>query len=458
MIRNALHSLRGRLLLLLFGAVVVTASVQAYVAYRTSLDETNEIFDYQMEQMALSLRSGLPVIALPSKGFRDYKDESFEFIVQVSAADGQYIFQSTPGSSLPKDARPGLSTFDARGTTYKLFSLFQRDQLIQVAQDRAARRDLARKLALKTVIPIFIMVPLLLLLAWLVVNASLAPVDQVRRQVASRQADELSELSEDGLPDEIFPLVHELNLLFHRVRKAFLAQKNFIADAAHELRSPLSALKLQMEGLRRASDEATREVAIQRLSSGIDRSARLVEQLLMLARHQAAIGELQLTTPVQLKQLVQTVLGESWESATTKGIDIGITETDECWVMAHMDALKILVRNLLDNAIKYSPSGGTVNVAIRMVGNSALLSIEDDGAGIPSGERERVFDRFYRVAGAVEAGSGLGLAIVKAIADMHAATIFMATSKALGGLRVEVNFPLVADGESEKMAALGMKH
>lgn len=448
MISNALHSLRGRLILLLFGAVVVTACVQAYVAYRTSLDETNEIFDYQMEQMALSLRSGLPVGGLPSKGFRDYEDESFEFIVQVSASDGHFIFQSTPESYLPRDAPPGLSTFNARGTTYKLFSLFHRDQLIQVAQDRAARRDLAKKLALKTAMPVFIMVPLLLLLVWVVVNISLAPVDQVRKQVASRHADELSELSEDGLPDEIFPLVHELNLLFHRVRRAFEAQKNFIADAAHELRSPLSALKLQVEGLRRANDEGAREVAFQRLASGIDRSARLVEQLLMLARHQAASRDASLTKPVQLKQLMQTILGETWEAANVRDIDLGLTEAEDCWVLAHMDALKILVRNLLDNAIKYSPVGGAVNVAITVVGSSVLLSIEDSGSGISPDEAERVFDRFYRVSGAKGSGSGLGLAIVKAIADMHSATISMGRSMTLGGLRVVVEFPLVRYSEN----------
>jgi len=447
MVRDALHSLRGRLLLLLFGAVLVTACVQAYVAYRTSLNETNEIFDYQMEQIAISLRSGLPVDVLPSKGFRESKDESFEFIVQVSTSDEKYIFRSSTSITLPRSAKAGLSTFDARGTTYKLFSLYSGTRLIQVAQDRAARRDLARKLALKTVMPIFIMMALLLFLVWVVVNASLAPVDQVRKQVASRHADDLHELRENGLPDEIFPLVHELNLLFHRVRKAFEAQKNFIADAAHELRSPLSALKLQVEGLRRAPDDQAREAAFQRLSSGIDRSTRLVEQLLSLARHQATAGEANLTTSVELKQLLQTVIGEAWESANGRHIDIGLADADECTVLGNFDALKILFRNLLDNTIKYSTVGGIVNVAINTDENSVLVSIEDSGHGIPSGEIERVFDRFYRATGTKESGSGLGLAIVKAIADMHSAKIAMSRSLALGGLRVVVEFPAVSNSK-----------
>jgi two-component system OmpR family sensor kinase len=436
-----MHSLRTRLLLLLFGAVLLTACVQAFIAYRTSLDETNEIFDYQMEQMALSLRPGLPVGGFPSNGFRDDRDESFEFIVQVSTLQGKKIFQSTPSTELPRVATSGRSTFDARGTTYKLFSLLSGDQLIQVAQDREARRNLARTLALRTVSPIFVMVALLLLLVWWVVSASLAPVERVRRQVASRQADELKEVSEDGLPAEIFPLVHELNLLFHRVRHAFEAQKNFIADAAHELRSPLAALKLQVDGLRRASDEATREVAVHRLTAGIDRATRLVEQLLMLARQQAAPTDMGMKKTVYLAKMMQSIVGDLWESANARQIDIGLIDADDSVIFGHQDALNILVRNLLDNAIKYTPVGGTVNVAVRVVNGHTELTVEDSGPGIPPEDRERVFDRFYRVAGAQSSGSGLGLAIVKTIAEIHLAGLSMGSSCSLGGLQVRVVFP-----------------
>ena len=451
------HSLRARLLLLLFGSVALTACVQAFIAYRTSLDETNEIFDYQMEQMALSLRRGLPVGGYPSNGFRDDKDESFEFIVQVSSTDGQKIFHSTPSTELPVDALPGRSTFDARGTTYKLFTLLSGTQLIQVAQDRAARRDMAGRLALRTVTPVFVMVPLLILLVWWVVSASLAPVERVRRQVASRRADELNEVSEEGLPAEIFPLVHELNLLFHRVRSAFEAQKSFIADAAHELRSPLAALRLQVEGLRRATDESTRDVAIHRLSAGIDRATRLVEQLLMLARQQAGTTDIEFTRSVQLTDLVQNIIGDLWEAADGRQIDIGLIEADDATVLGHHDALGILIRNLLDNAIKYTPRGGTVNVAVRRRKMGSQVSVEDSGPGIPREDRERIFDRFYRGSGpqCSLSGSGLGLAIVKTIADMHAASLAVSQSPALGGLRVSVEFPSPGE-DSQNQAKLSM--
>jgi two-component system OmpR family sensor kinase len=172
-----------------------------------------------------------------------------------------------------------------------------------------------------------------------------------------------------------------------------------------------------------------------------------VEQLLSLARHQATAGEANLTTSVDIKQLMQTIIGEVWDSANGRQIDIGLAEADECCVLGNFDALKILFRNLLDNTIKYSTVGGVVNVAITTDGNSVLVTIDDSGHGIPTGEIERVFDRFYRVSGTKESGSGLGLAIVKAIADMHSAKISMSRSITLGGLRVVVEFPAASIGK-----------
>ena len=173
------HSLRARLLLLLFSVVLLTAAVQAFVAYRTSLDQTIEIFDYQMEQMALSLRKGLPIGGYLANSFKDDNDTSFEFLIQVTDGKGNTLFRSSPSADLPLDAERGFTRFEANGKNYRLFSLQSGDQLIQVAQDRSGRRGLARKLALKAVSPIAVMVPLLLLLVWWVVSASLAPAERV---------------------------------------------------------------------------------------------------------------------------------------------------------------------------------------------------------------------------------------------------------------------------------------
>lgn len=436
------HSLRARLLLLLLAAIVVTAGVQAVFAYRTALAETDAIFDYQMQQMALSLRPGLPLATELVDPDPDSSDDNFEFVVQVWTADGARVFQSTGSAELPRPAALGFSRIENRSTTYRVFSAAVGKQVVQVAQDIASRQTMARRLAYRTVGPMAFMVPLLMLVVWWVVSASLAPVARVRQQLALRQADALSEVDERGLPDEIAPLVFELNLLFNRVRQAFDAQKNFVADAAHELRSPLAALKLQLQGLRRAQDDEARERAIQRLGAGIDRASRLVEQLLVLARQQASQPVVAGNNVVPLTKLVQSILADQWETASTRQIDLGLVTTEEGLIVGQEDSLRILLRNLVDNAINFTPNGGTVNVGVRSKDGRTLLTVEDSGPGIAPQDRDRVFDRFYRAAGEPGSGSGLGLSIVKTIADLHKASLSVERSEALGGLQITVRFPV----------------
>lgn len=439
---NLAHSLRARLLLLLLAAIVVAAGVQAVFAYRTALAETDAIFDYQMQQMALSLRPGLALAPELVDPDPDSSEDNFEFVVQVWTAEGARVFQSTGSAELPRPAGLGFSKIESRGTTYRVFSAAVGKQVVQVAQDIAARQTMARRLAYRTVGPMAFMVPLLMLVVWWVVSASLAPVARVRQQLALRQADALTEVDERGLPDEIAPLVYELNLLFHRVRHAFDAQKNFVADAAHELRSPLAALKLQLQGLRRAQDEETRERAILRLGSGIDRASRLVEQLLILARQQASQPVVAGNNVVPLTKLVQSILADQWEAANTRQIDLGLVTTEEGLIVGQEDSLRILLRNLIDNAVNFTPNGGTVNVGVQSKDGHTLLTVEDSGPGIAPQDRDRVFDRFYRAAGEPSSGSGLGLSIVKTIADLHKASLSVDRSEALGGLQITVRFPV----------------
>ena len=350
------------------------------------------------------------------------------------------MFQSSTRPVLPQRAILGFSSVRTHGSTYRVFSMESRSQVIQVAQDIAVRREIASTMALRTVAPIVLIAPMLMLLVWWVVSTSLAPVARVRRQLAGREADELSEVSEAGLPDEIRPLVHELNLLFERVRQAFDTQKSFVADAAHELRSPLAALKLQVTALKRASDDAAREAALVRLSAGIDRAGRLVEQLLVLARQQARVATGARREAVALAEVAKAEVAEIAAVAQSRSIDVGVREADEAVVSGYPEALRIMLRNLLDNAVKYTPAGGAVDVVVRRELGALILEVEDSGPGIAQEDRERVLDRFYRVAGTETTGSGLGLAIVKSIADLHGATLDLDRSERLGGLRVRVRF------------------
>lgn len=437
------HSLRARLLWFLVMAITLAAVAQALITYRTALTEADEIFDYHMQQMAMSLRSGLPASAVDGGADTTHDDEeNYDFVVQVWSAEGLRIFQSAARLALPQRAVLGFSSVRANGTTYRVFSVQSRSQVIQVAQDVAIRRQMAGTLALRTVVPIALMAPLLILAAWWVVTRSLTPLARVRRQVAERQANDLSPVSESDLPDEVRPLVHELNLLFVRVRQAFDAQEHFVADAAHELRSPLAALKLQAQGLQRAVSEGTRELAVSRLMAGIDRATRLVEQLLVLARQQASRASGAKPQRVALAEIVRLAVADAMPAGQARRIDLGLVYADEVCVSGNAEALMILLRNLLDNAVKYTPVGGTVDIEIRITNRHAVLTVEDGGPGIPAGDRERVLDRFYRVNGSEASGSGLGLAIVKSIAELHGASIALDTSSRLGGLRVAVQFPM----------------
>ncbi|MCE1194466.1 MAG: ATP-binding protein [Acidovorax sp.] len=443
------RSLRMRLLMFLLAAVVLAGAVQAALAYRSALDEADALFDYHMQQTALALRSGLPVDAQGLGPGLDPQDENHEFIVQVWTNEGLRIFESAVGAALPQIAVLGFTNVQARGGTYRVFSMQTRSQVIQVAQNMAARQGMARSLALRTLAPLAFMAPLLVLAVWWGVSRSLAPVERVRRQLAQRQADDLSPVSDAQLPDEVQPLVSELNLLFERVQRAFEAQQHFVADAAHELRSPLAALHLQLQVLQRAGqDDAARAAAAERLSAGIDRATRLVEQLLALARQEAAAPPAE---PVDLRAVAQLALADVAPAAQARGTDAGLLDSDATTgpvtVRGSAEALRMLVRNLLDNAIKYTPPGGQVDVQVRALveEQAVLLTVEDSGPGIDPAHRDRALQRFVRVgrdSSAATTGSGLGLAIVQAIAQRHGAVVELGASDRLGGLRVGVRFAI----------------
>jgi len=422
---SAPASLRRQLLWLVLAAIALVSVLQAGTAYRAALQQADLLFDEHLRELARSVHEG----AAP---------QSLDLQVQIWSPEGIEIYRST-GSRMPERALLGFSDVTLQGTHWRVYALQTPEHTIQVAQDRDAREARARSLAVRAVLPIVLLAPLLMAAVWWLITRSLAPVQRIRRQVAGRPADDLSALPEAGLPEEVLPLVRELNLLFGRVRLAFDAQRHFVADAAHELRSPLAALKLQAQALHRSGDAAQRDAALQRLEAGIERAIRLVSQLLALARAESQPAAA--AQRVGLQQLARDAVAEVLPAAREQGIDLGLETDVEAQVTGQPEALHILLRNLLENAVKYTPQGGRVDISIAPQAAGAQLVVEDSGPGIPAAERERVFDRFYRTADASAAGSGLGLAIVRAIAQQHGATVALGASERLGGLRVEVRFP-----------------
>jgi len=431
-------SLRGRLLASLLTGVVLVGAVGGWVVYRNALAEADAFFDYHLRQTALILRDEpveyLLAPQLPST------DAAYDFVVQVWSLDGVRVYLSRPHAVLPDISTLGFSTVKTReGGRWRVFGIQAVTRVIQVAQPMSVREDHAVELALRTLRPFALMLPVLALFIWFAVGRALEPLGRLTAQVKARRVNALDALPPEQLPDEVQPLVLALNDLLGRLRGALERERAFMADAAHELRTPLTALHLQMGMLARAGSETEREAAMRTLSSGIERAIHLVEQMLALARQQPRTDAPHV--PVRIDELARETVTELVPLADAGSIDLGVAATQPIAVSGDPEALRTLLRNLVDNAVRYTPPGGRVDVSVGGAPEAPRLLVTDDGPGIPVEERVRVFDRFYRRAGTVQPGSGLGLAIVKAIADAHGATLSLGDGPSGKGLAVTVSFP-----------------
>ena len=430
-----MNSIRVRVLLSLLGMLIVSAVVMAALTYRNVLAETESLFDYQLRQMAFSLRDQGEIAPAQASTLAD---EELDFVVQIWTVDGRIIYPPRLRDDLPTRALLGLADVTVQGKTWRAFSVASQDRVIQVAQPLQIRQRLAAGAALRSVAPLLFIAPLMAMLVWWLAAQTLAPLRRVADGVRARDEQSLRPLPTEGLPDEVAPLVGALNGLLQRLDASLGAQRAFVSDAAHELRSPLTALKLQMQLLRRAPDETARGEALEALNAGIDRAVRGVEQLLALARAEPAApgGE---PVDLDLSELVRAAIGETVPFAHSRQTAVSLLTDAPVPLRGDAASLTALARNLVDNAVRYSPRGARVELRVLREDGAALLRVDDTGPGIPPEERARVFDRFYRHAAGDEAGTGLGLAIVRSVADRYGATVTLADSP-LGGLRVEVRF------------------
>jgi signal transduction histidine kinase len=427
-------SIRATLSIFLLLAAVFAAIVIGAITYLHTLKENEALFDYQLRQIALSLRDqGL--IAHPGLRYSPGED-GLEVVVRIWTANGTVVYLSHPGNPLPDRITLGFTDIDSGDRRWRVYGLAARDRIIQVAQPLDLRRDLATAAALRSLTPLLAFAPLMALLIWWLVKISLSSLQRLATEVAQRDARALEEVGTDGVPNEIAPLVNALNSLLARLKRTFSNQRAFVADAAHELRSPLTALKLQLQLLDRARNEAERTEALNNLNEGVDRAAHLIEQLLTAARTDPNDTMVSLQ-PTDLAELARRVIAEMFVLAQARRIEIELDAPEHMMISADTASLRILVRNLLDNAIRYTPEHGRVAISISSGADGAILAIEDSGPGIAQEDRKRVFDRFYRREQSEHTGSGLGLAIVKNIVEQHGARIELGTS-IHGGLKVSV--------------------
>lgn len=428
-------SIRHKLLAWLLAAVLVAGLIAAWGVYRQARAELDDIFDYNLRQMALSLRDGSFGAAISSP--EEFATE-FDFAIQIWNRDGVRLYFSQPDAVLPNRARLGYDNVETRSGTWRAFSIQERGTTIQVAQPMASRNRLAADAALRTLGPFLVLLPLLGLLVWVAVGRELRPLETVARAVGKRSATALDPLPAVGLPDEVRPLVGALNELLDRLGRALALQRDFVADAAHELRTPLAALRLQIQLAARAGTDAEREAAFATVMGGLDRATRMVEQLLTLARQDPEAGERTMAA-VDLAALARQVVTERSPLAEARHIDLGVGGATAVTITADAEGLRVMLANLVDNALHYA--SGHVDVNVQSGAEGVVLEVIDDGPGIPVAERERVFDRFYRRAGTEVPGSGLGLAIVSNIAGRHRARITLDDAPGGRGLAVRVRFP-----------------
>lgn len=431
-------SIRRALAIRLAAGLAIALLAAALLTYLRARDEANALFDLHLRQTAASL-TGLPLAGTaPIEG--GFGDEGL--VVQIWDRAGVRIFRSLAGDAdetrVPGRSTPGFATIDTPSGRYRVFSVLAGGQLVQVGQPVAARNELAARLAVSTVLPLAVIAPLIGLVVWFSLRQGLAPLGRVAEAVQKRAPGQLAPLASTGWPLEVMPLVEALNGLLGRLAGALDAQRAFVADAAHELRSPLTALGLQAQLAERATSDADRTRALADLRGGLARATRMVEQLLALAREEPGVAARPFAS-VDLAAVARDAVAAFTPLAAAKSIDLGLERADDLRLEGDADALGTLVANLVDNAIRYTPAGGRIDVLVEATPRPRL-SVRDDGPGVPAHERERVFERFARGADADAPGSGLGLAIVRRIADRHGATVELGGGIGGAGLGVSVAF------------------
>jgi two-component system sensor histidine kinase QseC len=442
--RRARHSIKRRLLIALLATILLAWIATLLLSYQDTRHELDELLDAHLAQSASLL------IAQVGHEADDIDDEhappvhrySRKVAFQIWEKGIRLLLHSASAPNVPLSSkREGFSNSEIGGDKWRVFSAWDDKHrfLVQVGERRETRDKLVVSVAKHMLQPLLITLPLLGLLIWFGVARGLQPLQALGRQVAARRPDNLAALEVATAPVEVVPLVEGLNQLFARVRISLDSERRFTADAAHELRTPLAAIKTQAQVARAATAEAERRHALDSVLVGCDRATHLVEQLLTLARLEPQT--LKHDERCDLHALAVTTVAELAPAAIDKDIDLQLTEGDALRVPGEPALLAILLRNLIDNAIRYSPRHSEVRVRVANTGDGAELTVIDQGPGIPAESRVLIWERFYRVLGTGETGSGLGLSIAKRIADLHGATISLSEGDAGQGLRVSVVFP-----------------
>lgn len=422
--RRLNESVQLKLSFMLSLSILVVAMVAGIFSFASALDEAHELQDDLLRQIAqLVDRQHLSLAPQPAAMPQNESTEDARVTVQrLGAPSGTPAAQGEQELPIPATLADGLHTVELGGESFRvMIRTGASGERFAVSQEADFRNEIARDGALRTVMPFLILVPVLLLIVGDLIRKMFRPIAALSREVDLREEQALHPVQDHHLPVEVRPFAVAINRLLERVAQAMASQRRFLADAAHELRSPLTALSLQAERLAGAdmSDVARERLAV--LRQGIERGRSLVDQLLALAKAQAPTTPP--PVPVSAQHVFRRVLEDLMPLAEAKHIDIGVEGAQDVEIWASELDLFLMVRNLVDNAIRYTPEQGRVDLSIKASGGFAELRIADNGPGISLANRARVFDAFYRALGNPHQGSGLGLSIVQTIVNRIGAQI-----------------------------------
>lgn len=441
------HSLQGRLLTLVLGLVGVVWLVAVVATWVDVRHELDELLDSHLAQAAA-------LLVVQQAGELD-DDETLDapplhrYAPKVAFQvfhEGQLALRSANAPVQPMVAgddglKSGFRTVQIDGTAWRVFAAqgARKDIRVLVGEQEASRTDILWAVMRSVLWPVVVALPVLALAVAWAVHRGMAPLRALGRTLAGRRPEALSPVALDDAPSEMAPMVDALNGLFGRIGALMASERRFTADAAHELRTPIAAIRTQAQVALAEADDALRQHALRATLEGCDRAARLVEQLLTLSRLES--GATPTLVPVALDARLQQVLAQATPLALHKQQVLSLQAAQPCTVLGDATLLDVLARNLLDNAIRYSPQGARIDVTLAPQGGEVLLTVQDSGPGLNEADTARLGERFFRVLGTGESGSGLGWSIVQRIAAAHGARVQAGRSAALGGLCVTVAWP-----------------
>ena len=445
-------SLQTRLVALMLGAVMLFGLVAGYESYRNALHEVDEIFDAQLAQL------GQTLLAVATHADDDETEGTGPIVHKYQRTMAFQVWGSEDGkprlllhsrnapAALPEPLPPeGFSEGLWQGKRWRYYRQndTRRELDVVVGQSDKARHDLAQEVAWHNLAPFLFGLPLLALAALVAIRFGLRPLRKLAQELRLRSPERLDPVRLADAPQEIAPVIDALDRLFTRVAGTIENERRFTSDAAHELRTPLAALRAQVQAAMLTEETTQRRVSLEKSLQGVDRMSHLVEQLLMLARLDELSSAARFET-VELDAVVRECCAELGPAALARKIELELEEEQTGPISGSADLLKVMVRNLLDNAIRYTPQGGRVNVTIRPLETTLQLEVRDNGPGVPAAQLALLGQRFSRLDPTLAEGVGLGLSIALRIADIHRANITFARATESGGLKVSVGLPLLS--------------